>query len=542
MKKRFYKLLKISFLVFSAVFSMWFFVRTMPLFFPMADFRIPSPETENIARSFMLSTGCDLSSYECGALLKCDENALFYAENNLGSDGAQELIRDGFKIYYYDLYFKKNGQSEFFVVSCHPDSGVIGWKRFIHDDFPGDTIGEQKALEIARDFFPDNKWNLIGISRTVRVNRSDYDALFDRKDPSTGDLREIAFFSIAGKDPSGFGKNIFVPSSFTDSLRTEQGRKEALTVAGYLFMSAGGIFAFVYLIRKISKTPDFVALYSRAIILVSLCWFGTILLETPLMFASWNPLWPKALFYMRWVIFKVIGEIQILALFVSLLFAGYAFAMSEKNNREKSFQNLFGKKIFSRETSKSIVTGVLVGMIGGGIFAGLCLLFRKLYPYSFFIQPRGFYLYILNSRIPAVSSALYFLLIAVIEEVGYRHFGTMLTKKIFRNIPAAVIAVSIVYGLTHSALDFLPPFDPFWGRAILMTCIGIFWSFVYLKTDLLTVITAHYLSDLFIFNLPFLEKSSPPSLILSFFCIFWILLIPAVSFLFRRFPLGHHLK
>ncbi len=542
MKKRLFNLLKTPFLVSCAVFSMWFFIRSMPLFFPMADFEIPSPEMEDTARSFMLSTGCDLSSYECGTILKCDENALFYAENSLGSDGAQKLIRGGFKIYYYDLYFKKKGQSEYFVVSCHPDSGVIGWKRFIHEDFPGDTIGEQKALEIARNFLPENSWKLIGISRTFRVNRTDHEVLFERDISSSGGMREIAFFSIAGNDPAGFGKNIFVPSSFSDSLRTEQSRKEALTVAGYLFMSAGGIFAFVYLIRKISKTPDFVALYSRAIILVSLCWFGTILLETPLMFASWNPLWPKTLFYIRWVIFKVIGEIQILALFVSLLFAGYAFALSEKNNREKTFQNLFGKKIFSRETGISIATGVLVGMIGGGIFAGLCLLFKNSHPYSFFIQPRGFYLYILNSRLPAVSSALYFLLIAVIEEVGYRHFGTMMTKKIFRSMPVAVIAASVVYGLTHSALDFLPPFDPFWGRALLMTCIGIFWSIVYLKTDLLTVITAHYLSDLFIFNLPLLEKTSPSSLILSLFCIFWILLIPAVSFLFRRFSPGSRFK
>jgi hypothetical protein len=66
-----------------------------------------------------------------------------------------------------------------------------------------------------------------------------------------------------------------------------------------------------------------------------------------------------------------------------------------------------------------------------------------------------------------------------------------------------------VYGLTHTGLSFLPPAEPFWGRAVVMTLVGCVWGWAFLRYDALTVVTSHLTADLFIFNWPRLASAHP---------------------------------
>ncbi|MBN1151323.1 CPBP family intramembrane metalloprotease [candidate division WOR-3 bacterium] len=535
MKKKFHKVfLKILLAAFS-ILSFIFFAFTLPKYFPIANIKIPPTDLARSAEFYMKSLGYDLSKYDRGIVLKCEECALSYCERTVGIENTLKLIDSGSKLLYYEVYFKKYGESEYFVVSCVSDSEIIGWRRFVHDDITGDSLGEREAFDFALNSIPLENWRLKGINRRVRPHRTDWEIVLEREIPEEPKIIERAVFNLFGSEPSGFSRDIYVPSSFSDSIDNLQSREESMTVIGYIAMSAGGIFAFVFLIKNMNKSENFVKNYSPVLIFVSLCWFATIFLEQPLMFASWNPLWLKTLFFGRWIVFSVMNQIQILVLFVSLLFAGYIFAVSTGNTRDATFNSLFGKSSLNRRSSDSIVRGFFVGMLGGGIFAALCLLFVFYEGHLFSIQPRGFYLYILNSKFPALSSGLYFLLISVTEEIGYRHFGIMLTRSLFKSDFLAILSSSLIYGLTHSALSFLPPEEPFWGRAAVMMCIGVFWALVYLKYDLLTVITAHYISDLFIFNLPLMPRSSSHELFIVLASIFWPLIIPSVYFISLRF-------
>jgi membrane protease YdiL (CAAX protease family) len=92
--------------------------------------------------------------------------------------------------------------------------------------------------------------------------------------------------------------------------------------------------------------------------------------------------------------------------------------------------------------------------------------------------------------------------VALLEELGYRLFGGQLAAR--RDAPPWVAALvpAVVYGLTHTALDFLPPAEPFWGRALVMTLVGCVWGWAFLRWDALTVVISHLTADLFIFNWP----------------------------------------
>ena len=73
----------------------------------------------------------------------------------------------------------------------------------------------------------------------------------------------------------------------------------------------------------------------------------------------------------------------------------------------------------------------------------------------------------------------------------------------------AILLPAVVYGLTHTVLDFLPPVSPFWGRAVVMTLVGCVWGWAFFRFDALTVVASHLMSDLFIFTWPRMSSGQP---------------------------------
>jgi len=118
------------------------------------------------------------------------------------------------------------------------------------------------------------------------------------------------------------------------------------------------------------------------------------------------------------------------------------------------------------------------------------------------IQPRGFFFYTLNSASPALTSLLFFLAVALGEELGYRFFGGTWLFALTRRKWLAILAPGLIYGLAHTRLDFLPPAEPFWARALVLTLVGCVWGWAFFRYDALTVVLSHFTADLFIFNWP----------------------------------------
>ena len=68
------------------------------------------------------------------------------------------------------------------------------------------------------------------------------------------------------------------------------------------------------------------------------------------------------------------------------------------------------------------------------------------------------------------------LAVALAEELGYRFFaGTWLLQWTGRRW-LAIVVPAVIYGLTHTRLDFLPPAEPWWARALVLTLVGAVWA------------------------------------------------------------------
>ena len=87
-------------------------------------------------------------------------------------------------------------------------------------------------------------------------------------------------------------------------------------------------------------------------------------------------------------------------------------------------------------------------------------------------------------------------------------------------------------------MDFLPPAEPFWGRAVVMTLVGCVWGWAFLRYDALTVVLSHYTADLFVFNWPRLASGEAGPVTGASLTLL-VPLIPAACFwIGGRFPKG----
>jgi hypothetical protein len=75
----------------------------------------------------------------------------------------------------------------------------------------------------------------------------------------------------------------------------------------------------------------------------------------------------------------------------------------------------------------------------------------------------------------------------------------------------AIWLPAVVYGLSHTALDFLPSAGPFWSRPLVLTLVGATWGWAFFRFDALTVVLSHLTADLFIFNWPRLATAEWPT-------------------------------
>jgi hypothetical protein len=220
---------------------------------------------------------------------------------------------------------------------------------------------------------------------------------------------------------------------------------------------------------------------------------------------------------LQFAVLEAQKEIWTLPVLLALVAAGDAIDRQRGGQKGETLWKLTRGKWADKDVAVASGRGFLVGLICGGVMAASVWVLVNFAGGRVALQPRAFFFYAVNSPLPGVSTLLYFLHVALLEELGYRYFSGLWLDKMTRNRALAIALPALVYGLTHTTLGFLPPAEPFWGRAFVMTLVGAVWGWAFFRYDALTVITSHLTADLFILNWPRLA-SGEPMIMLSAIC------------------------
>ena len=483
-------------------------------------------ERHAVARARFQERGWDVTDTTIASYVRAETTTLRWIERRYGRDRAESFVEQGLPLLHYVVVAKREGDPSvhwlWLAPEDAPDGGATtgrldGWQRSVERDEPGASLEPERAATLAREAVRQlghdpTEFRERAASSSEQLARRDHSLSFERTvDDVEGGFLERIDVTVSGDEVTRARRYVVVPPQASRDERRAAGPAIALETTGFLAAAVFVIAAFLVALVRIGRGE--VSL-RRVLIWPSVVFAGlliTNLLDRFTLVASWDPL------VARWIgdfqtLFELnVLQIWILLLLVAVVAAGMALDRSESGRppRGDTLWRFAAGRLTDDGVAAASARGFAVGLLCGGVLTAGVLALEATVGATVELQPRGFFSYTLNSAARPITSLCFFLAVALGEELGYRFFGFNWIFDRTRSRLAAIAIPALVYGLTHTRLDFLPVQEPWWGRALVLTLVGAAWGWAYARYDALTVVLSHFTADLFIFNWPLLVHDRP---------------------------------
>lgn len=440
-----------------------FFFLSLGRIWPLAevDLEVERPLLLSQAREFLTQQGFDLEGFRAESRLQVDSATLDYLERNLDQAQIQDLIRDHLTMVRYQVFFKKRGQVRMYSLALHADGTPLAWNSSWLEEAPGAQLEPEAAqvlaIKAATSLGLDlTSWSIRSVETHDLPNRRRHSFIWERKLLETPLLREQITITIEGDQVAGAQRLLLVPETARLAIHSAGAPAELLQTLGFLALGVAGLGAIWVFLLQLQAGR--VALLSAALVagFAFFCGMANQFLQKAALFLEWDPLWPPFVSLLRSLMFRSGENIMILLLVLVLVAAGDALDRHSGAGRGQSFWKLARGGIFDGEVGRDCRRGFLLGLICGAVLSLAGYLPLILDSSHVAIQPRGFFFYPINAASPALATLLFFLGIALIEETGYRFFAGTWLLQLSGKPWLAILLPGIVYGLTHTGLDFLP--------------------------------------------------------------------------------------
>jgi len=519
-----------------------FFFRSLGRLWPLAPLELVVAEEQLVedARAFLTSRGFDLEGFESAEWFRLDSQALDYIERVFGNEAASGWIEQGLPLFEHRVAFKRAGDTTSYRVSLHPKRGVLGWVSSVPRDEPGASLELEQARLLVVESVQDALdidlalWRQTSFGSETLPDRVDHRFVFEREIRAEPALRERMTVVVSGDRVATAANTIVVPPAAGREARRAAAPVVALETFGFLLLGVAAVAAFIVFLRCLAAGEVGLGRAALWPVVVALCFTAASILDSFRLFLSWDPMWPRPVAAFRDLVLGSVTQVWVLLLLLAVVAAGDALDRASGARRGASLWLVARGRFLDRSVALASGRGFLIGLVCGGVMALVVLLFETFAGARTSIQPRGFFFYPINSDSPAATTLLFFLGVSLAEELGYRYFGGTWLMAITRRRVVAIVLPAVVYGLTHTGLDFLPPAEPFWARPIVLTAVGCVWGWAFLRYDALTVVLSHFTADLFIFNWPRLASDDPAAVAVAAATIA-IPLLPALLWPMSRF-------
>ena len=433
-----------------------------------------------------------------------DDEAHSLLAKTFGEKQAFEYLRDNnLPVLEYSIRFFQELEKEEFLVNVDASNGnIISFLQAISEDQERGQMSELEARAFARSFLEEegldlNKIEERDFSLDQKEKRRDYEFTFRFKDSNIptefGDMHQELWVSVLGDKIGGFVSYFFVPEDFGRVVNGEMGNGMLIAALSFLASALMIVLCLVVLAQQ----------YKRSNLNKKLFFYISGFIFIILFFENINfiPLIKSA--YETDISFLVFWGLSFIIPIIAIIFtttlvfisgaSGEALAR-EVWPRKIKFLSSLGEKVFSREMSQSILKGYLIAFILLGITAFIYFIGEKYLGVWSLLSLGGAY-GISLSFVPAFSIfAGVGMLAAISEEFLYRLFGISFFKKKFKRLGKskstilAIIIITIIWAVAHSTY----PVFPFYFRAIELLIGGAIFGYFFVRYNIATTITAHY--------------------------------------------------
>ena len=505
------------------------------------DIEVLKQESNKIASEYLAGIGVDTESFKKATILYGDAEAEIFLQRTWGVEKLnQELKKDeDLNLWSYETRFFKPLEKEEYLVSTNLNGKVIGLSHSIDDSVSGAKLTKDDAYKLVSEFASSKLDINIGdyeqkdYSDKKLDSRTDHDFQFeipnsqiDWSQKSEGKGSKRISFSVMGDKVEGFGIFVYIPEEFQRLQDQTNSNGDLYEIIALFFALILGILAIVTLSKKY-KADDLKPRYFLiiSVFLITLTIIGFLNAGLDNIYFSYETTVP----WLNFLTTSVIGYVIALGLLpLGILIMGLS---GESLTREiYPAANTFDSNA-SYEPKRILKSTI------EGIFIGLALLGYIAVFYYFGSKYLGIWSPVSPNLEDYMSHFLPFLLpilvsieAAITEEFAFRYFAVPALKKYLRFTFLAILIPSIIWAFLHSTYAVYPMYI----RGIELTIVGVILAFVFIKKDIVTVISAHYTFNAILFSVPLFLSQKYFLKVNSIIPILAIFLIPLMYFLISR--------
>ncbi len=487
----------------------------LPRLWPLVDvpMGVASEDLEQQARDLLVAEGFDVSGWSAATRFTMAKGALDFVDRTQGREPLQARLREGSRLARYQIRLKKRGVADDWVVELGGGGQPLSFKHELPEDSPGASlepaaaraIATEAAARMLRIDVGSALWAETAASSTDRTARRDHEFQWERAEPSS-DLHEAVVVELAGEELSSARVILTEPASYQRAERARSSSARALESVGFLLAFICAMAAFFVFLQQLGRGRVRLRRTAALAAFIFLGMLAVWLMEEERLFRTWDPLVPRWLNTVEFVVGRLIRDGWQMLLLLAVIGAADALDRESGAQRGASLWRFLSGRWTHPSVGAASARGFGVGLVCGGVLTGIVLLLQFTVGAEPALQPRGVFFVTLNSATPAMASVVFFLNVALIEELGYRFFGGTWLLSVSRRRWVAIAVPALVFGLSHARMDFLPPADPFWARPLVMTCVGLVWGWALFRFDALTVVLSHWVADLVFFGWPRLSS------------------------------------
>ncbi len=506
------------------------------------DLSISKQEARQIAFGYLTKDigihPVDLKDYHSAIVFASTDVPDQYLQKAIGFKKELAFLKEfDFEFFYWSIRFYKENQKEEYRLSLSAATGeVLSYRHVIDSNAyrPLQTEEEARQRVVA---FLKKKYHFNPELYTPRATnsqklekRTDYSFAWEHKavklpwskDPETGWARLHTGASVSGNEILGFYKaGLDIPDQYYRYMDRIQnvGRNISVLfrIIFYIILTSS---IFYVILRRNNLVMHSVKKFTVGLtIAIFFTYLASYVNNFEGVLYNYPTTAPMASFLWRNIMSTVMDTfIAVLSILMPCLAGESLHQEVFPEKKEGAFLHYLRTTFFSRNVTAAILFGYLTACIMMGIQSMAFELGQRYLgvwiQYSWMAQLSGCYLPLLAAFVLGTTASFS-------EEICFRLFGINIGKKFFKNTFVACLISSIIWGYGHSGYLVFP----MWFRGLEVMSMGLFLSYVYLRFGIITVITAHYIFDVFWGSAAYLFGKSPAS---QFYGSLFILVLPLI--------------
>jgi hypothetical protein len=464
------------------------------------DLRYSRPEIMEKASAYMERLGYNISDLHQDAWVGFDSQTQIYLQVMKGMKSANEILRADtipahhWYVSWFNSSLPRSQSKETFRMWISPSGAVLGYDHVIGDSVALQSLDGAEALTRAEAFLRSqgvdlSRYNLRNSSDIRQTNRTDHRFLWGDRD-SVGSA--TIWVRVQGNEIGGY-RNTFAPPESFNSNYSQIATTWTLVAAGSIAIT---FLLFFYIIILFLRKYHEGEVGTKTALMV----FAGLLATVFLLCLNGLPIYGAGTqigdlnqFNVRIVVFVM--NVLIIQMFISVMvFAAWSVGESSSRTawpeKMKAMDAALARRFFTFEVGQGLVRGYLWGLFLIGAYAVIVFLL---------VRDRTVVLHLMGisgipeSTITAVQPILYGIVSSVRGEVIHRFFFLSFLKEKTRRIWPGIVVSTAVWTGTGLTLWEIPFGQPGYVATVAtLIGFGLCFSFLFLKYDLMTAITANF--------------------------------------------------